>query len=732
MLDAPAASSPGQAKRLSRTLNPFGFCRGECMSRTRFVTSLGALLLVFVGGGYAIDHWDELQGRVAPGSAPAVTQANSSGDSEPAAGSSEGVVVAQSSSPTTPAPASEEAPPAAEAPELKMKKEFDPAAADAAAEAEAAQQGSADSAGGAETPAATRSATSEAVLVTASLDAVQLSATGTSVIAGKAPAGTTVTLIANEVELASAVADAQGDWIVTLEAPVAPGTYKLKLKAVGPNGGEAVVREAGETTVAAPETVAGAAAASDASASTASETAETAPAEAAADIVVPGTETFGIGTIVPPDLIAPPAAEAATASSAPATSEPASAADAEVAQASEIDPSLADQAGEAAESLSDMFTDWLTATDDAAAEAAKSFSLTGATYKPVAKGQGVVTLSGRGPPGAEVRLFVDTLAVGVTKVAESGRWLAEADHGMEPGAHSARAEIIGTDGAVLAGHDLAFTSAGPPETVAAAEATAPSADSEVVAPSVLLAIADVAYENMGPKKGRITVGGRAEPAARVAVYADGKAIGTAEAAESGDWTLASDTWMDVGAHAIRAERVAASGEIVESTLTEFVRAPAEAEVAAAETPSTEVAGEAGATPEVAALQPAKKKKTQLKKSRKAQLARAAHRKRIAALARARRVRLVRARAPKLKTVTVLRGASAVRARVTADRRKPHVLGYLRRRGPGWVRVKRGDSLWRIADRCYGDGRHYPVILARNWRSIRNPDRIYPRQRLFVP
>jgi nucleoid-associated protein YgaU len=70
--------------------------------------------------------------------------------------------------------------------------------------------------------------------------------------------------------------------------------------------------------------------------------------------------------------------------------------------------------------------------------------------------------------------------------------------------------------------------------------------------------------------------------------------------------------------------------------------------------------------------------------------------------------------------------------VRLGKRKPGVLGYLRRIGPGWYRVRRGDSLWRIADRCYGDGRHYPVILASNARTIRNPDLIYPRQRLYVP
>ncbi len=781
------------------------------MTRTRFVTTLGALLAVFAGGGYVVNHFQGgPNGQITlPETAP------STGDGTvPNAGTSEGVATAPPSETTTPAIEA----PAAGTVETQMKKEFDTAAADAAAEAEATNSGSTTAESG-----ATRSAGSEAALVTASLDAVQLSAVGASVIAGQAPTGTTVTLLANDQELASTVSDESGAWTMILEEPVAPGTYKLKLKAVGAKGGEAVFRDVGEMTVKAPETITSAegtpaggtaqstgatseptAAPASIEADAQSTAASTPPATpdtaAQIDLTVPEPKSFDIAS-VPPDLAAPAkdeaepatepsvpaieteasAAEAATvaepvapkaeptappatttqtatapaegsadeAASAAASNPAATAAEApssteaetETAEATAADPALADQAGEVAQSLSDMFTDWLTATGDQAAEAAKTFSLTGATYKPVAEDKGVVTLSGRGPPEAEVRVYVDTVAVGVTKIASSGRWLAEADHWIAPGAHSARAEIIGTNGVVLAGHDLAFASVGLPVAVASGEpATQALATEGAETPPVLLAIADVAYENMGPKKGRITVGGRAEPRARVDVFADGTSIGTAEAAESGDWSLASDTWIDVGAHAIRAERIAATGEAVESTLTEFVRPPAEVQVAAAGTPSTEAASEAEATPAVAAVAPAKRKKRHLHKSRKAKLARIAHRKRMASLAaarearlaRARKIRLAKTRGPRLKTVTVQRGNAAVRFKVPAGKRKRRVLGYLHLGGTGWYRVRRGDTLWRIANRCYGNGKHYGRIVAQNERSIRDPDLIYPRQPLYVP
>ena len=47
-------------------------------------------------------------------------------------------------------------------------------------------------------------------------------------------------------------------------------------------------------------------------------------------------------------------------------------------------------------------------------------------------------------------------------------------------------------------------------------------------------------------------------------------------------------------------------------------------------------------------------------------------------------------------------------------------------------VRKGDSLWKIAKRYYGDGKRYRLIAQANRRKISNPNRIRPRQRLVVP
>lgn len=47
-------------------------------------------------------------------------------------------------------------------------------------------------------------------------------------------------------------------------------------------------------------------------------------------------------------------------------------------------------------------------------------------------------------------------------------------------------------------------------------------------------------------------------------------------------------------------------------------------------------------------------------------------------------------------------------------------------------VRRGDTLWQIAQRRYGNGARYTEIFQSNRGQIRNPNRIYPSQRIAVP
>lgn len=52
--------------------------------------------------------------------------------------------------------------------------------------------------------------------------------------------------------------------------------------------------------------------------------------------------------------------------------------------------------------------------------------------------------------------------------------------------------------------------------------------------------------------------------------------------------------------------------------------------------------------------------------------------------------------------------------------------------PGEVTVVKGNSLWRIARRIYGEGMMYTVIFEANQNQIKDPDLIYPGQVFTLP
>jgi nucleoid-associated protein YgaU len=50
----------------------------------------------------------------------------------------------------------------------------------------------------------------------------------------------------------------------------------------------------------------------------------------------------------------------------------------------------------------------------------------------------------------------------------------------------------------------------------------------------------------------------------------------------------------------------------------------------------------------------------------------------------------------------------------------------------WHEVKKGESLWKIAERYYGDGSLYTKIFEANQDTLKDPDKIRVGQRLRIP
>jgi len=50
----------------------------------------------------------------------------------------------------------------------------------------------------------------------------------------------------------------------------------------------------------------------------------------------------------------------------------------------------------------------------------------------------------------------------------------------------------------------------------------------------------------------------------------------------------------------------------------------------------------------------------------------------------------------------------------------------------WYEVKKGDTLWKIAEKYYGDGNLHTKIFEANKDSIKDPNLIRVGQRLRIP
>jgi len=68
-------------------------------------------------------------------------------------------------------------------------------------------------------------------LTAPTFDVVRIDRTGMAVVAGRAEPGTTVRLFANGQEIARAVADPRGEWVMTVETPLDKGDQLLTLRA---------------------------------------------------------------------------------------------------------------------------------------------------------------------------------------------------------------------------------------------------------------------------------------------------------------------------------------------------------------------------------------------------------------------------------------------------------------------------------------------------------------------
>jgi nucleoid-associated protein YgaU len=192
----------------------------------------------------------------------------------------------------------------------------------------------------------------------------------------------------------------------------------------------------------------------------------------------------------------------------------------------------------------------------------------------------------------------------------------------------------------------------------------------------------VDYQDTGAESGKVALSGTGEPGARIFLYIDETPLGEVSVGSDGSWAFEADRKLETGEHTFRADGIEeATRNVISSASIGIVRMePPKEEVAAAPAaPTPPPAPEAA--PEATTPSPE----------------------------------------PEQEVAAAEAAKPAPEKRAQRKRHRPRV-----------YTVRRGDTLWEIAEAYYGGGWHYRAIVRDNRRKIRNPHWIYPKQKFHIP
>lgn len=247
-------------------------------------------------------------------------------------------------------------------------------------------------------------------------------------------------------------------------------------------------------------------------------------------------------------------------------------------------------------------------------------------------------------------------------------------------------------------------------------------------PEVAVSFSSVDYE-AADGGGRLFLSGQATAGARVKLYLDNRSIGEAVAGQDGAWSFESRRDLPSNTqHRMRADAIQADGQVASRAEVEFtppVVAEPETQVAARAEPPTVTA----ATPPVRSESPATV--TTARQSAAASATPSAIRPQEAETAAgagkqdgqepaAVAGKPRESAAPDVVAATREPGSEP-------DAGQKAVLAQKRS-----IVVRRGDTLWHIAERRYGSGIRYTAIYRDNRDQIRDPHWIYPGQEFSLP
>ena len=297
-------------------------------------------------------------------------------------------------------------------------------------------------------------------LAAPAFDLLRVEPDGSVLVAGKAGAGALVEVLSGETVLGRAEAGASGDFVVVLDEQLAPGDYRLTLRATAPDG-DATLSD-GTAIVSVPESKDGQVLAMveepgqpaqlitvpQASADAVPEAATLSTEEKAVEEEAAGEKAGG------EEVAAQPQA-AGEQQSAPATQE-AAAATAAGAEAETAAPAAPQSAPQPAPQPATTHT-----------VSVEAVEIEGDT----------IFVAGRADAGRTVRVYAGTVHLGDAVTSEGGRFLVEAKRHLDVGTHLIRADLLGADGSVVARAGVPFERE-PGEAIAAVAPAVPVAPAE--------------------------------------------------------------------------------------------------------------------------------------------------------------------------------------------------------------------------------------------------------------
>jgi len=561
------------------------------------------------------------------------------------------------------------------------------AAAPAAETAEPQAEAAPDASG------ANDEAEAQAEVIVPSFGLLRVEPDGSTLIAGSAGPNADIEILTRSETIATTKAEANGDFVAVLDDPLDPGDYEIVLRATEENGDVAMSEETAIVSVPEPGR----------------------EGELLALVERPGAPSRLINTPEPEEAAAAetpqedmaeaetPAAETETAMAEPAAEEATQEAAGTEAAESEAQPSMEEAetaSADAAEGAADGdVTEVAEASGETAAEtAAPSSDAARITIRieAVEIDSDTIFVAGAADPGSQVRVYANEFLLGDTLTSPGGRFLVQVRKDLAVGDYIIRADVIDPATAeVVARAAVPFTRsegervAAVADNAAAAEQPAPAPETAEPAGSAPQAQAEAPAAEPSSDQAQTETMPEAEPEAEpsTAMADTPAASGEAETGEADMAEAEQPAATETGE--------AASGEAsAEPAMTEETEAGNMA-TAEAEAPSDEPAGEAAEASAPAAET---------------------------------------AEAP---SADASEGAGEQVASAPETSAPPEVseditvTGKLRQTNSSVI-IRRGDTLWHISRRVYGQGTRFTTIYLANQDQIKDPDMIWPGQIFELP